>query len=893
MSLSKTYSKALLACGAAAAALLCLQPAYAQDGEVVGAEEAEPEGSAILVLGTRRTDRTSTTSPSPVDVISAAELSTQPAANLIDSVKNIVPSFFVGQNTISDASTFVRSPSLRGLSGDQVLVMVNGKRYNRSALVQVYGGSDTGLGRGAQGPDISAIPSLAIGNLQVLREGATAQYGSDAIAGVLNFGLKEEAGFEIVGRAGEYYAGDGRSYQIAGNAGFAGDWGFVNVTGEYYDDGQTSRGETRPSAFNFAQNSPTLAAQLPNYPGPVQIWGSSPADGYKAVLNAALNVTDSAKIYFFANYAKSSGNQSFNYRPSVSSTAVDQNGTVRNQGANPLFNNTFYLTPCPAATPTCPSGGFVTGGTTFRFSSLYPAGFTPRFVGETEQMYGVLGIKGETGSLNYDLSGTLARNKLTLSMYDSLNASFGPATQTSFEFGDLIQEEINLNLDLSYEIDAGLASPITISGGAEFRKETYEQTAGDAQSYSAGPYAIAQRLYTQTAPGVYTSAGTSNALGVGASGYAGTSPTTAGSFSQENYGVYIGVETDLTDSLTVGAAGRYENYNTFGSAWVGKANALYKISDAISVRGSIGTGYHAPSPGQSNVAIVTTSFASGVAFQAGTYPTTSPISQFYGATTLKPEKSTNYGLGLILQPADRLTVTVDGYRIDLKDRIGLRSAIVVTAADIVAQPLLNAVGVNGQVQYFTNGFNTRTQGVDVVATYRTTLNEADLNFSLAYNYNKTEIKEFDLNVISLAQRIDAARLAPQHRAVFNANWSLGGLSLNVRENYYSSFTSAQDYGVTVTTPATPTTPAQGFANQVFGSKFTTDLELSYAFNDNYTLSIGAQNFTDEKPDRLKQSPTVFVYPVTGSTGDGQVYPRAGGPFGVNGGFYYAKFRIKY
>ena len=199
-------SKTWLACGTAALALLSAQPAFAQSDTTPAAEEADEDAPAIIVLGTRRTDRTSTTSASPVDVISASELTTQPAANILDSVKNVVPSFYVGQNTISDASTFVRSPSLRGLSGDQVLVMVNGKRYNRSALVQTYPGSDTGLGRGAQGPDISAIPSLAIGSLQILREGATAQYGSDAIAGVLNFGLKEAAGLEMVARAGEFYA---------------------------------------------------------------------------------------------------------------------------------------------------------------------------------------------------------------------------------------------------------------------------------------------------------------------------------------------------------------------------------------------------------------------------------------------------------------------------------------------------------------------------------------------------------------------------------------------------------------------------------------------------------------------------------------------------------------
>ncbi len=869
-------------------------PASAQDTapQAVAPVEAEPAGD-ILVLGTRRTDRTLANSASPVDIISSADLTTQPAANMIDALKNIVPSFYAGQNSISDASTFVRSPSLRGLSGDQVLVMLNGKRYNRSALVQVYGGSDTGLGRGAQGPDISAIPSLAIGNLQVLREGATAQYGSDAIAGVLNYGLREDQGIELVGRTGQYYAGDGESYQIAGNAGIKGDWGFINATGEYVDEGQTSRGRTRPSAANFAQNFPELASQLPNYPLPVQIWGNSPSHGFKSVLNAAINVTPDSKLYFFGNYAENKGNQSFNYRASVSSTAVDTNGVVRNQGANGAFNNTFFLTPCPAGNATCPSGGFVRDGNTFKFNQLYPAGFTPRFVGKTQELYGVLGYKGTSGDFSYDLSGTLARNKLSLSMYDSANFSYGPATQTSFDFGDLIQREVNFNADFTYAAEVGLAAPLTISAGGEFRKETYEQTAGDLQSYAAGPYAVAQQLYTQTAPGVYTASGSTAAQGVGASGYAGTSEATAGKFDQKAYAAYVGLETDLTDALTVGAAGRYEHYNTFGSAWVGKVNALYKLVEGLSVRGSFGTGFHAPSPGQSNVSIVTTSFNNGNAFQAGTYPVDSAPAQYYGAEALTPEKSTNYGAGVILEPVRGMTITIDGYQIDLRNRIGLTSPFIVDAAAVAAQPALQAVGVDGQVQYFTNGFKTQTRGVDFVGTYRTKFSGAMLNFSLAYNYNNTKLKSFDQQVIGLAQRIDAENLAPKHRLVANANWSLGNLSFNVRENYYSSWTSAQDYGVTVTKAATATTPAEGYANQRFGDKFTTDLELSYIFAEHFTLSIGAQNFTDEHPDRLAANSTVQIYPLTGGTSDGQVYARNGGPFGFNGGFYYTRLRVKY
>lgn len=870
-----THGRKLLLTTTAAVAAIAFSPsAMAQDAPGATGDTGD---NTIVVLGTRRTDRTVTDSASPVDVISADELNAQASNNVIDSLKNIVPSFYAGQNTISDASTFVRSPSLRGLPGDNVLVMLNGKRYNRSALVQVYGGSDSGLSLGSHGSDISAIPSIAVSNLQILREGATAQYGSDAIAGVMNFGLKEKTGLEVTGRYGQYYAGDGDSYQVAADVGFGlFGRGFINVAGEYTNDGQTSRGVTRPSAYNFAQLYPSQANLLPNYPGPVQIWGSSPSETYKFVVNSAFDVTDSAKLYFFGNYAHVDANESFNYRPSITSTATDSNGVVRTQSRNSSFN-TIYLTPCPAATPTCPVGGYVANGATFNFSSIYPAGFTPRFYGTTEQLFGTLGLKGDLGKLTYDLSGSLSRNSLSLSMTNSLNASYGPQSQTSFDFGSIIQKEANLNLDVSYPIEVGFSSPLTLAGGLEWRKETFQLTEGDVQSYGVGPYAGTQTLYTMVSPGVYTPAGTSGAHAPGASGYGGTSPQAAGKWSQTSYAGYVSLETDVTSALTLGAAGRYEHYNTFGDAWVGKANALLKLTDFLSVRASVGNGFHAPSPGQSNDAILTTGFTNGTQVQIGTYPVNTAISQYYGAKPLKPEDSFNLGVGVILNPVRAMTITVDAYSIKVNNRIFITQPFSVTAADVAAQPALAAVGVGGSVTYFTNGLDTKTQGIDVVATYRTELSGAKINFTLAYNYNKTDVTDSDPNVISDAQKIDAAKLAPNHRAVFTTNWSYGAFSINARENYYGSWRSAQDYGVN---------------SQTFGAKFTTDLDVSYKFADVFTVTVGAQNLTDEKPDRLT-SQSVPLYPITGGgTSDGQLYPRNGGPFGFNGGFYYVKLGIK-
>ncbi len=891
------YKGFLCATTAAVATLSLTGTAYAQQDSAPAAPADSPaaatsnDADTIVVIGTRRTDRTLANSASPVDVISAADLQSQPATNIIDSLKNIVPSFFVAQNTIADASSFVRSPSLRGLPGDEVLVMLNGKRYNRSALVQVYSGGDTGLSYGAQSADLSAIPAIAIGNLQVLRDGATAQYGSDAIAGVLNYGLRKDIGFELQGRYGQYYKNDGDSRQIAGDVGFKlGEGGFVNIAAEYNDDKGTSRGRTRPTAATLAAQNPALANQIPNYPGPAQIWGSSPTHGYKILANAGYHVTANSELYAIVNVARSHTNESFNYRPPITVPGlVINDGTTTTGGRNGSYNP-VYLTPCPTGNATCPTGGFLATGATFSAANFYPAGFTPRFVGVVKQKYGTLGYKGSfENGLTWDLSGSLSRNTLGLSMYGSISPSYGPQSQTSFQFGNLIQKEVDANLDLTYPLEVGFATPITLSGGAESCRDTYQATPGDEQPCGAGPYAAAQPLYTETAPGsgIYTQTGSSAGQSPAASGYGGTSPDAAGSWSQSSWGVYVGAETDLTTALTVGIAGRHEHYSNFGSANVGKANAIWKATPWFSLRGTIGTGFHAPSPGQSHDSILTTNFISGNQVQTGTYPVDNPIAQFYGAKPLKPEKSTNFGLGTVLTPVSRATLTIDYYNIKVRNRIFISQPFGVTAADIVANPGLAAVGVGGNVSYFTNGLDTRTQGVDVVGSYRMPLAGGSLNLTLAYNYNKSKVLSTEPNTISTAQIIGIKHLAPNHRGNVSASWSSGGFTFNAHENYWGSWINAVDY------PTVQDAGGNTLAGQKFGDKLTTDIDVSYTFAKHYTLTLGASNLFDTYPDKVRATPFNPIYALTNSTGDGQIYPRNGGPFGFNGGFYYARLRVKF
>jgi iron complex outermembrane receptor protein len=887
-------------------------PALAQAPQATAPQAAVDEpakGEDIVVIGTRRTDRSVTDSASPIDVISASELAASPQVNMLDTIKNLVPSFFVPQNTISDASTFVRAPSLRGLGADQILVMINGKRYNRSALVNVYTGADTALSFGSQGSDIGNIPSIAVGNLQVLRDGATAQYGADALAGVLNYSIRKDAGFEAQALYGKTYRGDGISKILSGYGGIKiGDRGFISLAGEYYDQGQTSRGVTRASAIRIQANLPGVAV-----PNPAQIWGTSPGNGYKLFLNATFDVGAQSQIYFTGNLAHSDTNQSFNYRPSQTNGGFDRTDgtatTTVSLGRNGSFNPIF-LTACPAASAaTCPTGGFVNDANTFSFASVYPGGFTPRFLGKVDQAYGTLGFKGKADSgFTYDISGSLSRNSLDLSMTNSLSASYGPQSQTSFQFGKLIQSEITLNADFTYPLEVGFDSPITLSGGAEYRRERYEKTTGDVQSYGAGPYA-SQPLYNLVSPGVYAAVTapcptgtTANpttgictaAQSPAASGYGGTSPNFAGVSTQSSYAFYVGAEADVTNALTIGLAGRYENYNTFGGVFVGKANALFRLSDAVSLRATVGTGFHAPSPGQNNTQVVTTNFLGGNQVQTGTYPTSSAIAQFYGAGLLNPERSTNYGAGIVLKPTSALSLTIDGYIIQIKNRIGISQNFTVSAQNIAALPSLASVGLGGVVNYFTNGFDVSSKGIEAVANYRTELLSGPLNFTLAYSYNNLKAKNIKLTtagqpLVNLQQQYNIANLAPQHRITASASWQIDNFTINTRANYYGEWSNALEYNLRAPLATDTTAPP----SQIFGAKTLFDLDVSYTFAEHFTLTLGANNLFNTFPDKIKASPVNPIYALSGGLNDGQVYPRSGGPFGMNGGFYYARLRIKY
>ena len=864
----------LLLLGTASVLALGMQAASAQQqAATASGAAAGAEFSEVIVTGTRRTDRTVAESSAPIDVLSGAELNTQPTGNMLDTLSNMVPSFIVGQNSISDASSFVRAPSLRGLPSDEMLVMLNGKRMNRSALVQVYQGGETELAFGSQGPDLASIPSIAVKDLEILRDGASAQYGSDAIAGVLNYQFKNSSsGAEIDARYGQYfpkgYTSDGDDSQVAFNIGMPlGGQGFANFSAELAKDNQTVRNPTRPSAVAFAATYPNLAPDLPHWPGPVQQWGTPPSKSIKTLLNAGIKLDNNDQLYFFANWANIETNESFNYR--LPKTVTLDGVTYTN---HPAFND-IYLTTC-ASQPTftgCPAGGYIQDNNTFNFASYYPAGFTPRFYGRTEQFFGAVGYKGiNRWGMNFDISGTTAENSLAVSLTNSINPSLGPTSPEDFYDGKFVQRETNFNIDLSYPwAVAGFANPISVAGGLEYRNENYQQLLGDAASYAAGPYA-SQQLYSCVAT-VCTPSGSAS-QSTASNGYGGISaPVDA---SQGSYAAYLDFEADLTKDFTLGVAARYEDYASFGSTTLGKIQARWKATDWVALRATASTGFHAPTPGQSNVETLSTTFIPGTTTQVqiGTYPVTSAIAQYYGAVPLKPEASTNLSGGFVFTPMPDLLITLDGYSIAVRNRIGISQTFNVTNADIMKLPALAYVGAGGTVQYFTNGFNTKTKGIDLVGSYVFQLGESGrLETTLAYNYNKTDVTKYDPTVISQSRIIDIEHYAPNDRVNFTGNYILGKWRVGLHENYYGTYRDENDY-----------------PGQLFSAKFTTDLDVSYEVWDNVTATLGGKNIFNAMPDVVEG-----VTALTGGLGDGERYPRTGGPFGFNGAFWYARIAAKF
>ena len=816
----------------------------------------EKQIERIAVVGTRSAPRSIAESPVPIDIIGGNELGKNASSDMLDMLVGAIPSFNVRAQPISDAASLIRPVNLRGLSSDSTLVLVNGKRRHRASVIAFQGG---GVNDGAQGPDISVIPSVALKQVEVLRDGAAAQYGSDAIAGVMNFVLKNDAdGGSLSVRQGEYMEGDGASTIIDGNIGmpFTQD-GFVNLSFQYKNADATSRSVQRPDAQGLIDNGNVFVRD------PAQIWGNPEIkDDITVFGNVGLDLGDDKQFYMFGNYSERDVTGGFYYRNPHNRGnvySVDGGETLLvgdldgiGQGSecatvpanvDNILETSEYLS--MVADPNCIS-----------MNQIFPGGYTPAFGGNITDSSITVGTKGDIKSgvladWSFDLSATVGRNESAFNLKNSLNPSMGLDSPTDFDTGKYIQLEKTFNFDLVRSLDLGMAEDLNFAAGLEWREESFQIVAGEEASWKAGPLADQQ-------------------FNIGSHGFKGFGPESQGTNSRRNIAAYIDVEAYLTEDFLLGGALRYEDFTSFGSTVNYKLTAQYTVSDEVSLRGSHSTGFRAPTVGQANVVNTQTSIVSGDLIQTFLAPPTNPLSAFYGGKELEPEESVSFAFGGVYQSGD-LFLTLDYYTIEVTDRLAQSSQITVEPDDYAA---LEALGVSNpnlisKVTYFANDFDTTTQGIDLVANYSMELLNGDTALSLAYNWNETTVDSYNPETTNVGkvQRLEEGM--PSHRATFTVAQTWEDVSMFVRANYFGEYyaTHADD------------TSDWGSVNA--SSAVTLDAEVSYFYSDAITLSVGANNLLDQKAEKLKETGG-YKHGALGA-----IYYESG-PFDYNGGYYYMK-----
>lgn len=894
------------------------------------AQETTEDDSAqtIIVTGTRAASRTVENSPVPVDVLTGDAITEGGQVETNKILNKLVPSFNFPQPAIADGSDALRPATLRGLGPDQTLVLVNGKRRHVSALLNINGT----VGRGSAAVDMNAIPALAIERIEVLRDGASSQYGSDAIAGVINVRLKtsSEGGKATISYGkydttisgvdnvtglvtsggqpqriandtryfqaivdGERKVSDGESYSVATNIGlpfFGVQDGYINLTAEYRHRGYTNRQgyDLRP---NYIRPSSTTWDPRELTFNRLQFrFGDPQADDFILFGNMAAPLSESLELYAFA---------SFNQRDSVSAANYRQQSAAANRDWS-------VLTPS-----TAPNDA--------NFVGLTPDGFLPFIESDLSDVAVTTGLRTTSGEWNVDGSLSLGRNAFDYRVENSLNTSFGPASQRSFDAGGLRYRQIMANLDVSREFDAGFAKPLTLAFGAEYRNERFQIRPGELQSWAIGPYFRASFATTSancaTEGGVYN--GTSGicsfpgrAAGAGAQGFPGLPESSRTDAKRDSVAGYVELDTDIAAGFSTTVAARYEHYSDFGDTLTAKFATRYEFAPGFAVRGSVSNGFRAPSLHQQFFTTTSTNFIGGVPVDISTVAVNSPVARALGSKDLKPEKSLNFSGGFTANPFSGLTLTVDYYNIRINDRIVLTENLGAagsgtTTVNNAVKAVLDANGFQsvGAARFFINGLNTRTQGVDAVMNWRLPFEGiGKWSFTAAYNYNDQKILKYKNELGSLAAipnlilfgRVESIRFTegqPRDKVVLSLDGDLGKFGITARTTRYGKVVSpgsAAPLGADATS-LTAYGPDDIFLN----AKWISDLELRYKPTDAISIAVGADNLFDVYPDRspwgLRPASVGGSYPANQQYIPFSIFS----PFGFNGRYLYARVGVDF
>ncbi len=779
----------------------------------------------VVVTGTRVAGRTRLDTIAPVDVISAETLQRQGSTELAQALSSLAPSISFSRPSITDGTDTVRPATLRGLAPDQTLVLLNGIRRHTSALVNVNGS----IGRGSAAVDLNAIPSIAIDRVEVLREGASAQYGSDAIAGVINLRLREaRSGGGMTTTLGQYFTEfataripegrteeDGQTFTVAGWQGLPlGDEGFLTVSAEYRDRNPTSRGDLDPRL------SPRPARITSRY-------GDPETTDATIYLNAGVPLSNGLELYGFTGYQ----------RRESESAATPR--TFNNANNDPL---------------------------------VYPDGFLPLIAPTVDDFTAAGGLRGQVAGFDMDLNLVYGRNEIAFRVENSINGSLVPGSPTSFDAGGVAYDQFVLGLDFVRRYDIGLFEPLNVAFGAEARREHYEIFAGELASYQFRP----------GRPGA----------GAGSQGFIGFRPSNEVDENRNSFGLYLDLDAQVTERFNVNGAVRFEDFSDFGNTTTGKIAGRYDFTDSFALRGAVSTGFRAPSLQQSHFTATAINFIviAGVStpVEVTTFPATNPIAQNLGARPLEPEESINYSFGLVFQKGP-FELTVDAYQIEITDRIVLSENLLGTptgsATSVAIFNLLNPPGSGGSVgggRFFINGVDTTTEGVDIVGRYRHDYSDTGrIDFTVAANLNSTDVTRVPAIPVgvpipappSLFNRINVLTFeegTPKEKIVFSADLLDGPVGLTAKVQSFS----------TVLHPFSNTDPNFDVNT---GDKILLDFEGRYQFSERVALAIGVNNLTDEYPDRTA---------ATINTNGALAFSNYS-PFGFNGRFVYGRLSVNW
>ena len=842
------------------------QGALVQD--FVLAEQAISLSPVDVTVGSRARHTAAEELAVPVDVFTAEMMAQQGTSETSQILQALAPSVNFPRQSVTDANDIVRPFTLRGLSPDHTLVLVNGWRRHQMAVLNTFA---YGMGAGSSGVDLNALPSGAIDRIEVLRDGASAQYGSDAIAGVVNVVMKEGAfapflNVESGGYATKDYPDDGTTTDINGGLGFGVGRGSLTLSGEYLHRDPTNRAWPDSSLADATgitdlidPSNGRIIQKRNALPQPNYHWGDGLESDAMAFANFRMpfNPGGTSEVYAFGGYSHRVGTGNGFWRYS---------SDVKN------------------------------------WQEIYPQGFLPEFHPDVADYSGAVGIRANVSGWSLDLGAELGKNRFDYTLEHTLNPSLGPCldvacapgadgilggggatddpgipNQTSFFAGRLQRQELVTGVNLAKAVEMGLSSPVNIALGAQLRRESFRIDAGERASWINGGH-LAQD--SAGLDGIWGNAGDDSLPApAGSSVFPGFATSDASDHSRTNIGAYLDLESKLSPEILANLAGRFESYSDFGQRLTGKLALRFQPTQRFVLRGAASTGFRAPGLAQSYFSHTTTNVIGGQFIEVGNYPVDNRASRIFGAKPLKDETSINLSAGFAFTPSDNFTFTVDVFNIKINDRILLGA----TFGDTVSQRILADSGFAsiGAVQFFTNGLDTRTNGVDVTGDLRLPAGRAGtLNLTAAVNYTKNKITRVDplplilqgtatdlTSILDLVTQVGIEEERPDWRGTFTAQYSLSRFHALGRASHYGGFASAQP----------------SFTDrEEYSGKTLVDAEIGYQFND-VNLSVGARNLFDTYPDRPKAE----------FNNNDNTFPwAAASPFGYNGRFLYARAEMR-